>query len=231
MRKHLKQGHLFRYGIAALRGKAITGILCVLMPFAAMAQDLRILALGDSLTQGYGLIEQNGFVPQLDAWLEAQGAEVAVINGGVSGDTSAGGAARVDWSLTPDVDAMIVTLGGNDLLRGIDPSVTRDNIETILNAAQEKSVAVLLVGMQAPGNYGPEYKQAFDSLYPELAEAYGALYAESFFEGLGTPDPAQARDYFQDDGIHPNSEGVAKIVEGLGPKVLELIDRAEGPGA
>ncbi|WP_294621359.1 arylesterase [uncultured Roseovarius sp.] len=214
-----------------LRGKVTGAILCTLMPFAAMAEDVRILALGDSLTQGYGLIEDFGFVPQLDAWLEAQGAKVAVINGGVSGDTSAGGAARVEWSLTPDVDAMIVTLGGNDLLRGIDPSVTRANIETILRAAQEQSVEVLLVGMQAPGNYGPEYKQDFDSLYPELAEEYGALYAESFFVGLGTSDPAQARAYFQADGIHPNAEGVQKIVEGLGPKVLDLIDRVEEPEA
>src|SRR6056297_4339597 len=173
MRKHLGQGQWFRYGMAWLRGKVTGAILCALMPFAAMAEDVRILALGDSLTQGYGLIEDFGFVPQLDAWLEAQGAEVAVINGGVSGDTSAGGAARVEWSLTPDVDAMIVTLGGNDLLRGVEPSVTRANIETILRAAQEKSVKVLLVGMQAPGNYGPEYKQDFDSLYPELAEDYG----------------------------------------------------------
>ncbi|HKK83935.1 MAG TPA: arylesterase [Roseovarius sp.] len=216
--------------MAWLRGKAVAGILCLLMPFAAMAEDMRILALGDSLTQGYGLIEDFGFVPQLDAWLEAQGAEVAVINGGVSGDTSAGGAARVEWSLTPDVDAMIVTLGGNDLLRGVDPSVTRANIEAILRAAQEKSVKVLLVGMQAPGNYGPEYKQDFDSLYPELAEDYGTLYAESFFAGLGTSDPAEARDYFQADGIHPNAEGVRKIVEGLGPKVLALIDRVDEPG-
>lgn len=217
--------------MAWLRNKALMGILCVVLPFAAMADELRILALGDSLTQGYGLIEQNGFVPQLDAWLEAQGAEVAVINGGVSGDTSAGGAARVEWSLTPDVDAMIVTLGGNDLLRGVEPSVTRSNIETILHAAEEKSVEVLVVGMQAPGNYGPEYKQAFDSLYPELAKEFDALYAESFFAGLGTSDPAQARAYFQADGIHPNAEGVTKIVEGLGPKVLELIDRVEEPGA
>jgi acyl-CoA thioesterase-1 len=196
---------------------------------AAVAEELRILAFGDSLTQGYGLIESQGFVPQLDAWLEQHGAEVAVINGGVSGDTSAGGAARVDWSLTPDVDAMIVALGGNDLLRGIDPSVTRANIEAILTAAKAKSVEVLLVGMQAPGNYGPEYKQAFDKLYPELAEKYGAMYAESFFQGLGTSDPAQARDLFQDDGIHPNAEGVEKIVEGLGPKVLDLIDRVDDP--
>ncbi|MRU15276.1 arylesterase [Roseovarius sp. A21] len=217
--------------MAWLKGKAGLGFLCVVMPFAAMAEELRILALGDSLTQGYGLIESEGFVPQLDAWLEAQGAEVAVINGGVSGDTSAGGAARVDWSLTPDVDAMIVTLGGNDLLRGIDPDVTRDNIKAILSAAQAKSVEVLLVGMQAPGNYGPEYKQAFDSLYPELAEDYGVLYVESFFDGIGTSDPAQARVFFQDDGIHPNAEGVAKIVEGLGPRVLDLIDRVGDPGA
>jgi acyl-CoA thioesterase-1 len=217
--------------MAWLGGKVGLGFLCVLMPFAATAEDVRILALGDSLTQGYGLVEQNGFVPQLDTWLEAQGAEVAVINGGVSGDTSAGGAARVEWSLTPDVDAMIVTLGGNDLLRGIEPSVTRANIETILRAAQEKSVEVLLVGMQAPGNYGPEYKQDFDSLYPELAENYDTPYAESFFAGLGTSDPAEARAHFQDDGIHPNAEGVKKIVEGLGPKVLELIERLDEPGA
>ena len=217
--------------MAWLESKAAIGFLCMVMPFAAIAGEVRILALGDSLTQGYGLIESQGFVPQLDAWLEAQGAEVAVINGGVSGDTSAGGAARVDWSLTPDVDAMIVTLGGNDLLRGIDPGVTRENIQTILSAAQARSVEVLLVGMQAPGNYGPEYKQDFDRLYPELAEDFGALYAESFFDGLGTSDPAQARAYFQDDGIHPNADGVAKIVEGLGPKVLELIDRVGEPGA
>ena len=217
--------------MAWLRGKVTAAILCALMPFAAMAADIRILALGDSLTQGYGLIEDHGFVPQLDAWLEAQGAEVAVINGGVSGDTSAGGAARVEWSLTPDVDAMIVTLGGNDLLRGIDPGVTRENIATILRVAQEKSVEVLVVGMQAPGNYGPEYKQDFDSIYPDLAEKFGALYAESFFAGLGTADPAKARAYFQDDGIHPNAEGVKKIVEGLGPKVMDLIDRVNEPGS
>ena len=217
--------------MAWLKGKVCLGFLCAVLPLAAMAEDVRILAFGDSLTQGYGLIESQGFVPQLDAWLEAQGAEVAVINGGVSGDTSAGGAARVDWSLTPDVDAMIVTLGGNDLLRGIDPSVTRDNIDTILTTAKANSVEVLLVGMQAPGNYGAEYKQAFDRLYPELAEKHGTLYAESFFDGLGTSDPAQARELFQDDGIHPNADGVAKIVEGLGPKVLDLIDRVNDPGA
>jgi acyl-CoA thioesterase-1 len=228
---HLKKDLWFRYGMALLRGKALAVFLCLAMPVVAVADEMRILALGDSLTQGYGLIEANGFVPQLNAWLEAQGAEVTVINGGVSGDTSAGGAARVEWSLTPDVDAMIVTLGGNDLLRGIDPGVTRDNIETILQAAGDKSVAVLLVGMKAPGNYGPEYKQDFDSLYPELAEEYGALYAESFFEGLGTADPAKARIHFQDDGIHPNAKGVKKIVEGLGPKVLELIERVGEPGS
>ena len=213
--------------MAWLRGKAVAGILCVLMPFAAMAEDMRILALGDSLTQGYGLIEDFGFVPQLDAWLEAQGADVAVINGGVSGDTSAGGAARVEWSLTPTVDAMILALGGNDLLRGIAPEVARENLDSILQVAEAEQVEVLLVGMSAPGNYGPDYKQAFDAIYPELAEKYNTLYFKDFFSGLGSSDPAEAQAYFQPDGIHPNAEGVARIVEAMGPAVADLIEQVE----
>lgn len=197
------------------------------LPGAAMAEEVTILAFGDSLTQGYGLPEAQGFVPQLEAWLEAQGAEVALINGGVSGDTTAGGAARVEWSLTPEVDAMIVALGGNDLLRGLEPENARANLGTILEAARSRGVEVLLVGMQAPGNYGADYKAAFDAIYPELAEEYGTLLAESFFKGLDMSDPAAARAFFQPDGIHPNAEGVARIVEALGPQVLELVDATE----
>ena len=193
----------------------------------AWAEEVTVLALGDSLTQGYGLPEAQGFVPQLQGWLDAHGVEVALINGGVSGDTTAGGASRVDWSLTPEVDAMIVALGGNDLLRGIDPGVSRGNLDKILAAAEAKEVEVLLVGMDAPGNYGPEYKAAFDGMYPELAEEYGTLYFESFFKGLGESDPSQARQYFQSDGIHPNAEGVGLIVEAMGPKVLDLIGEVE----
>lgn len=190
---------------------------------------MTVAALGDSLTQGYGLPQNDGFVPQLERWLNAQGVEARVLNAGVSGDTTAGGLSRVGWTLTPEVDAMIVALGGNDLLRGIDPAASRANLDGILEAADAAGVEVLLVGMSAPGNYGPEYKQAFDAMYPDLAEAHGTLYMDSFFAGLtDLPDRGAAmRDYMQADGIHPSAEGVALIVEALGPVVLDLIARAD----
>jgi acyl-CoA thioesterase-1 len=196
---------------------------------AARAEPVTIAALGDSLTQGYGLVEEQGFVPQLQRWLDAQGAEARLINAGVSGDTTAGGAARVAWTLTPDVDAMIVALGGNDLLRGIDPAVARANLDAILATAQAQGVPVLLIGMRAPGNYGPDYKEAFDAIYPDLAAQYGTLYLDNFFAGFGdaATDPAQATPLMQGDGIHPNAEGVARIVAEVGPHVLDLIARAD----
>ncbi|MDK3019612.1 arylesterase [Pseudodonghicola flavimaris] len=195
----------------------------------AVRAEVTVAALGDSLTQGYGLPEADGFVPQMQRWLRAEGAEVVLINAGVSGDTTAGGAARVDWTLSPEVDAMIVTLGGNDMLRGIDPAVSRANLDRILAAADTAGVRVLLIGMQAPGNYGPEYKAAFDAMYPELAAAHGALYAESFFAGLTgeSGDPAALGRFMQADGIHPNAEGVRRIVAALGPRVLELVGAVE----
>ncbi|MEY8840396.1 arylesterase [Cribrihabitans sp. XS_ASV171] len=209
-----------------MRKVLLAGVF-VVCGMAATAEQVVIAALGDSLTQGYGLIEQEGFVPQMRAWLAENGADVRLINAGVSGDTTAGGASRVEWTLTPDVDGMIVALGGNDLLRGIDPAVARANLDRILQAAEDRDVEVLLVGMQAPGNYGPDYKAAFDAIYPELAREHGALYAESFFEGLEVEgDPAAARDLMQPDGIHPNAEGVSRIVAGLGPHVLDLVERA-----
>ena len=193
------------------------------------ADPVKIAALGDSLTHGFGLVPDQGFVPQLERWLVDQGADVALVNAGVSGDTTTGGAARVGWTLTPDVDALIVALGGNDLLRGIDPDVSRANIRTILEAAGAADVPVLLVGMEAPGNYGPDYKQAFDAIYPELAAEFQAVYAENFFLGLmgETRDPAALRPFMQADGIHPNAQGVTEIVEGLGPFVMTLIERVK----
>ncbi|MEM9575854.1 MAG: arylesterase [Pseudomonadota bacterium] len=207
--------------------KALVWIVTFL-PQAAMADEVVIAALGDSLTQGYGLIQEQGFVPQLQAWLDANGVEARLINAGVSGDTTAGGLARVGWTLTPEVDGMIVALGGNDLLRGLDPSVSRANIEGILQAAAELSVEVLLVGMQAPGNFGPAYKSEFDAIYPDLAAKYGVLHFDDFFAGLNveTGDPSRVQAFMQPDGIHPNAEGVSRIVEALGPKVLELAEKA-----
>ena len=191
----------------------------------ALADPLTLVALGDSLTAGYGLPQEDGFVPQLQAWLTAQGQDVVVVNAGVSGDTTAGGLARLDWSLTPEVDAMIVTLGGNDLLRGIDPAASRANLDAILQGAQARKLPVLLVAMSAPGNYGPEYKRDFDAIYPDLAAQYGALLAPGFFAPLleDGADPASLAQYLQPDGLHPNRDGVARIVEGLGPQVLNLL--------
>ncbi len=193
------------------------------------ADTVSVAALGDSLTQGYGLAEQDGFVPQLQAWLTTNGVDVRVVNAGVSGDTTQGGLSRVDWTLTDDVDALIVALGGNDLLRGLDPAVSRANLDGILRAAGARGVPVLLVGMEAPGNYGPEFKAAFDAMYPDLAEEHGALLFPGFLNPLADLPDRQAamREMMQPDGLHPSAAGVALIVEAMGPVVLDLIGRIE----
>lgn len=206
------------------------GSALILSGAAVMAQPVTIAALGDSLTQGYGLAPEAGFVPQLDAWLEEQGAEVNLINAGVSGDTTAGGLSRIEWTLTPEVDALVVALGGNDMLRGIDPAVSRANLEGIMKIAADKGLPVLLIGMDAPGNFGVEFKAAFDAIYPDLAAKYGAVYLPNFLGALADRTDARATlaDFMQSDGIHPNADGVALIVEEVGPKVLELAERARG---
>lgn len=204
------------------------GIAAIALGAPVQAETV-IAALGDSLTQGYGLVPEQGFVPQLEAWLIAEGEDVRLINAGVSGDTTAGGLARVDWTLTDDVDAMIVALGGNDLLRAIPPEASRANLDGILKAASTRNIPVLLIGLSAPGNYGPDYKTAFDAIYPELAEEYGALYVESFLGALQAEadQGAALRQFMQSDGIHPNADGVEKIVAALGPQVRALIAQVE----
>ncbi|GGD25493.1 arylesterase [Maritimibacter lacisalsi] len=214
------------YGLAGGLSKALLPVPFLALP--AMAEPVTLLAFGDSLTQGYGLSEQDGFVPTLEAWLQAEGADVIVINGGVSGDTTAGGAARIAWSLTPEVDAVLVALGGNDLLRGIDPAETRANLDAILTEIGARDLPTLLVGMEATGNYGESFKAEFDAIYPELAEAHGVPLFGQFLQGLVDIEDRQAalRDYLQPDATHPNAEGVALIVERMGPAVLDLVARA-----
>lgn len=211
-----------------LRSIRNAGLVLLALSAPVLAEPVTIAALGDSLTQGYGLPPEDGFVPQLGRWLAEQGADVALINAGVSGDTTAGGLSRIDWTLTPDVDALIVTLGGNDVLRGIDPAVSRANLDAILDRAEAAGRPVLLVGMSAPGNFGPDYKAAFDAMYPELAETHGALFYPNFLGPITGQDDQKAAlmTYMQRDAIHPNKDGVALIVEALGPKVLELAERA-----
>ncbi|MEM7496990.1 MAG: arylesterase [Pseudomonadota bacterium] len=193
-------------------------------PPAAASEPVRIVAIGDSLTAGYGLEQGTGFVPQLDAWLDANGApEAEVVNMGVSGDTTAGGKARLDWALADGADAVMIALGANDLLRGVQPAESRANLTAMLSALEARGLPVLLAGIGAPNNYGPEYKAEFDRIYPELAEEYGAILHPSFLAGLSGEAAL-----FQSDGLHPNEDGVALMVEAIGPKMLELVERARG---
>jgi acyl-CoA thioesterase-1 len=217
-----------RYGAQIMIRKSIISITAVFFfAFPAIADPVRVVAFGDSLTQGYGLQVRDGFVPQLQSWADGQGLEVALSNAGVSGDTTAGGLSRIAWTLTPEVKAIIVTLGGNDFLRGIDPAVSRANLQGILREAQAADVAVLLIGMKAPGNFGPDYKAEFDGMYPELADEFGTVFLGSFFAGLGDAidDPVALGSYMQGDAIHPNADGVALIVQGVGPRLEELLKR------
>ena len=213
-----------RYGVSAWMRKVSLGVFTSLaLVSGAFAAPVTIVALGDSLTHGFGLPIEDGFVPQLEAWLHENGAPEAVVkNAGVSGDTTAGGLERFEWSMAEGGDAVIVELGGNDLLRGIDPASSRDNLDGILTKAAARDLPVLLTGMQAPINYGPEYKEAFDAMYPELAEKHGAIYDEFFLAGM-----IERPELFQDDGIHPNKDGVATLVNRFGPLVLQLIERVE----
>ncbi len=206
--------------------------LVLVTPVAA--EPITVAALGDSLTQGYGLPQEQGLVPQLQAWIGANGGEVRVVNAGVSGDTTAGGLSRIGWTLTPEVDALIVALGGNDLLRGLDPAVSRENLTGIMEAAEAADVPVLLVGLSAPGNYGPDYKAAFEAIFPDLARDYDAILLPDLLAPLSqrvAQEGAPLSEVMQPDGIHPNADGVRLVVEALGPKVLELVARAAADGA
>lgn len=184
----------------------------------AAAEPVRILALGDSLTAGYGLAREDGFVAVLQAALRARGHDVRVIDAGVSGDTSAGGRARLDWALAEGADAAIVELGANDGLRGIDPRATEANLAAILDALAARRLPVLLSGMYAPPNLGSDYQREFRGVFDRLGTRPGVIYDPFFLEGVAA-DPALN----QQDGIHPNPEGVRRIVARLLPLVERLI--------
>ncbi len=188
------------------------------------AEPVTIAALGDSLVHGYGLAPDMGFVPQLQRWLTDRGQDVVLINAGVSGDTTAGGLARVDWTLGSNIDALIVSLGSNDALRGIRPEVVRANLDAILSVSADKDIAVLLVGVHAPGNFGPDYKLAYDAIFSELVSLHKVALYPDFLKALfDLPDRAATlRDYFQADALHPNAQGVALIVMDIGPTVEAL---------
>jgi acyl-CoA thioesterase-1 len=187
---------------------------------AAQQPALKLLAFGDSLVHGYGLPPGQSFPEQLEAALRARGRPVAVINAGNSGDTTAAGRARLDWALAERPDMVLVELGANDTLRGIEPSETYRNLDAILTRLASEGIPVLLAGMQAPRNLGADYVGEFDRVFPRLAEKHGVALYPFFLDGVAL-DPALN----QGDGMHPNAEGVAVIVERITPAVEALIER------
>lgn len=219
-------------GTAALKAGAAALLLLAAGPAPAAAEGtVTIAALGDSLTHGYGLAPEDAFPVRLEAWLRARGHDVAVLNAGVSGDTTRGGLSRLDWTLTPEVDAVIVELGGNDLLRGIDPAASRANLDAILAELDRRGLPALIAGLPAPGNYGPEFKRDFDAMFPELARKWGAIHHENFMAGIGAAaGSGSAAGLMQEDGIHPDAAGVDAIVEDVGPAVERLIARVRAGG-
>lgn len=192
------------------------------LPRLAMAEGpVRIVALGDSLTAGFGLAGTAAFPAQLERALKARGHSVVIENAGVSGDTASGGASRVEWSVPDGTDAVILELGANDMLRGTDPQVTKQALESIITKLRARRIEVLLCGMRALPNLGTAYGRAFEAIYPELAGKYGLIYYPFFLNNV-----ISKAQLMLNDGLHPNADGVATIVSQILPKVESLVARA-----
>jgi acyl-CoA thioesterase I len=197
---------------------ALAIVFALVLTAPALARPLRLVALGDSLTAGYGLPAGQGFPDVLARALKAKGWDVEVVNAGVSGDTAADGLARFDWSVPAEADALIVELGANDMLRGADPAATEVTLDHILAKAKDAHMATLLAGMVAAPNYGEDYKHRFDAIYPDLAKKFGVTLYPFFLEGVaGHPDLQLS------DGLHPNRQGVERIVAGILPSVETVL--------
>jgi acyl-CoA thioesterase-1 len=189
-------------------------------PVSAADRTVKIVALGDSLTAGYNLPASAAFPARLEKALRAKGLAVDVANAGVSGDTASGGLARLDWSVPEGTDAVIVELGANDMLRGLDPKVTRSALEEIVRRLEARKLAVLLAGMRAIPNLGVDYVQGFENIYTDIAAKHDVILYPFFLEGI-----AGDRAFNQRDGLHPTAEGVDRIVAGILPKAQELVAR------
>jgi acyl-CoA thioesterase-1 len=201
----------------------IAGVLfAVLVALPANAKPVRLLVLGDSLTAGYGLSHADGFQARLSAALSAAGRQVQIVDGSVSGDTSADGRARLAWVLGGGADAAIVELGANDALRGIDSTVMDANLTAILDTLATQHIPVLLCGMLAPPNMGPDYERTFKAVFDRLSQRPGVLFDRFFLQGVAE-DPALN----QADGLHPNPQGVQRIVNRLLPLVEKLLDEVK----
>ena len=202
----------------SLRASTAAVVFVLIAAGPAAAHVPVILDFGDSLTAGYGLAPEQAFPARLEASLRRQGIEARVVNAGVSGDTTAGGLARIDWALADKPDLVILALGANDALRGIDPATVRDNLDKMIQKVEASGAKVLLLGMVAPPNWGEEYKNAFDRIYPELARVHAVPLYSFFLDGV-----AMKPELNQPDGLHPNERGVAVLVDRIAPVVARLV--------
>lgn len=211
----------------AARFVVMAGFLAMFATGSARAanEPVRIVALGDSLTAGYNLPAQDGFVRALETALAKNGHAVEISDAGVSGDTASGGLSRLDWAVPDGTDAVIVELGANDALRGVDPAVTREALSEIIARLIDRNIEILLAGMLAPPNMGPEYTEAFNAIYPDLAETGDVVFYSFFLDGVaGQPGLNLS------DGMHPNAKGVDVIVERILPAVEKLIAKVKAAG-
>jgi acyl-CoA thioesterase-1 len=202
---------------------ATAGTAFAQTPAVSMAKPIKMVVLGDSLSAGLGLSASAAFPTRLQKALKSKGIEVDMINAGVSGDTSSGGRDRLDWSVPAGTEAVIVELGANDALRGVDPSVTRAALTEIVTRLKARGVAVLLCGMVAPPNYGSDYSARFNAIYPELAKSFAVPLYPFFLEGVATDARLN-----QADGMHPTAEGVDVIVENILPTVEAFLGAITG---
>jgi acyl-CoA thioesterase-1 len=210
-----------RFKFSLSMGLALSLLALLSFYNSAAARPLKILAMGTSLTQGYGLPPGTEFTTQLQAALKAEGVDAEIVNAGVSGDTSSGGLSRLDWSLADHPDAAIIELGSNDMLRGVPPSVTEKNLRAILATLQKDNIPVLFTGMHAQRNLGADYVKEFDGIYPRLAKEYPVIFYPFILDGVAlNPKLNQA------DGMHPNPTGVKIIVARILPDVKKLVAAA-----
>ncbi len=214
-------GYGHRRAFLQLSAALLLDVLACPAPAAAKeTPPLKILAFGDSLVAGHGLAADSAFPAVLEKTLRAEGYHVTVVNAGVSGDTASGGEARLDWALAEGADGVILELGANDMLRGVDPEVTKAALDAILGRLKARNIKVLLAGMKAASNLGQDYKTRFDAIYPALAKKYHAPLYPFFLEGVAG-EPALKLG----DGLHPNPAGVERIVKGILPDVRAFVDQ------
>lgn len=213
-----------RYGVQTMVGKHLRVIVITLLlvagTVAVRAEPYQIVGFGDSLMAGYGLPPGEGFTEKLQAALNAEGHDVIVANAGVSGDTSSGGLSRLDWSVPDGTGLVLLELGANDMLRGIDPALTRANLDSMLTRLADRKIPVLLIGMRAAPNLGPDYQKAFDAIFPGLAAKFDVPLYPFILEGVAA-DPS----LLLDDGMHPNAAGIDRMVAAITPQIAALLPR------